>query len=189
MSLHTNLRGLVGVSITVFLILSFVIAIMPAIQIQNVQSRNDLPALNKIESRGRDLYLQDGCGTCHTQFVRGLPVDQPYGRQSVATDYVNEKPPLLGTQRTGPDLSNVGVRQPSEVWNLIHLYNPRVVVPQSAMPAYPWYFELKDKANESDIVVPIPARYAPQEKTVVAKSDAIALVRYLQTLKQVGFDQ
>ena len=68
---------------------------------------------------------------------------------------------------------------------LVLLYNPRAVVPQSVMPAYPWYFELKDQASEDDIQVPVPGRFVAAGKTVVATGDAIALVRYLQSLKQV----
>ncbi|MGH8602705.1 MAG: cbb3-type cytochrome c oxidase subunit II, partial [Gammaproteobacteria bacterium] len=100
-------------------------------------------------------------------------------------EYALEDPPLLGTQRTGPDLANVGVRQPSEVWNLMHLYNPRSVVPHSAMPAYPWYFEARPKAGPADIVVPARKPFVPEGTVIVAKPDAIAIVRYLQALKQV----
>jgi cytochrome c oxidase cbb3-type subunit 2 len=92
--------------------------------------------------------------------------------------------PYLGTQRTGPDLANVDVRQQSEVWNLIHLYNPRAVVPQSVMREYPWYFEEKDQAAPNETVVSVPASYAPRGKVIVATEDAMALVRYLQWLKQ-----
>ena len=100
-------------------------------------------------ARGRALYLVEGCGFCHTQFVRDLPMDRPYGRPALAEDYALEDPPLLGTQRTGPDLSNVAARQPSDTWHLLHLYNPRIVVPQSVMPGYPWYFEIKDGAVDA----------------------------------------
>ena len=189
MSLHTNLRGLFGVSVVIFLVLSFLIAIMPAVELQGVKPLEGKPALTDVEIRGRNLYLKEGCATCHTQFVRDLPVDKPYGRGSIAADYAGEQPPLLGTQRTGPDLANVGIRQPSDVWNLIHLYNPRAVVPKSAMPAYPWYFELKDQAAADDIKVPVPSQYVPQGKTVIATAEAIALVRYLQTLKQAEVGQ
>jgi cytochrome c oxidase cbb3-type subunit 2 len=130
------------------------------------------------------VYLREGCGFCHTQFVRDLPMDRPYGRPSRPGDYTLENPPMLGTQRTGPDLADVGSRQPSEAWHMIHLYDPRAVVPQSVMPAYRWYFVEKDKAGPGDVVVPVPAGSAPRGKVIVAGPDGIELVRYLLSLKQ-----
>ena len=187
MSLETNHKLLIATSSTVFFILTLTVAILPAFEAQKTEP---LPGIEVIEpdsliARGRALYLKEGCGTCHTQFVRDLPVDAPYGRGSLAGDYALESPPLLGTQRTGPDLSNVGVRQPSDVWNLIHLYNPRVVVASSVMPAYPWYFEEKIEAAENDVVVSVPDRYKPPGTVIVATSDALSLVAYLQSLKQI----
>ena len=184
MSLHTDHRALVVVAALGYLVLTLIIGILPAFDIQRTKPLADAQVRTAEASRGRELYLRDGCGFCHTQFVRGLDMDRPYGRESVAADYAGEQPPLLGTQRTGPDLANVGIRQPSEIWHLIHLYNPRAVVPSSVMPAYPWYFLLKDKAEESDVVVPVPAQFVPPRKIVAASAEALALVRYLQSLKQ-----
>ena len=93
---------------------------------------------------------------------------------------------MLGTQRTGPDLSNVGKRQASEVWNLIHLYNPRAVVATSVMPGYPWYFREVDEVRDDHVVVPVPDAFKPVGKTIVAKEDAIHLVRYLQSVEAGG---
>lgn len=184
MSLHTDHRALVAVAALGYFVLTLIIGILPAFEIQRTKPLADVPARTPEASLGHQLYLEDGCGFCHTQFVRGLDMDRPYGRESMAADYAAEKPPLLGTQRTGPDLANVGIRQPSEIWHLIHLYNPRAVVPSSVMPAYPWYFRLKDEAAESDVVVPIPAQFVPPGKIAVASPEALALVRYLQSLKQ-----
>lgn len=185
MSLHTQHRLLIGIPAITFFLLSLIISVLPAYEIEKTKPLEGIVAASGDVLEGRNIYLEEGCGVCHTQFVRDLQVDKPYGRGSVAGDYALEDPPLLGTQRTGPDLSNVGIRQPSEVWNLIHLYNPRAVVPTSVMPGYPWMFESKDKAAKNDITVPIPDSYKPEGKVVVATEDAINLVRYLQTLKQV----
>lgn len=185
MTLHTDHRALVAVAGIGFLVLSLIIAILPAFEAQKTKAHAGVETPAPAIMRGRELYMEEGCGFCHTQFVRDLEIDRPYGRGSVAEDYAFESPPMLGTQRTGPDLANVGVRQASEMWNLIHLYNPRAVAPHSVMPAYPWYFELKSEALDSDLVVPVPAPYAPGNKFVVATDEAIALVRYLQSLKQV----
>jgi cytochrome c oxidase cbb3-type subunit II len=189
MSLHTDHRSLIGTAATVFFILSLVIAVLPAFQAQKTAPSPGLGAPEPSVARGRALYLKEGCAVCHTQFVRDLPVDAPYGRGSVAGDYALEEPPLLGTQRTGPDLSNVGARQPSEVWNLIHLYNPRAVVPTSVMPGYPWYFVETVMVSKDAIIVPVPASLKPKGKAVVATEAAIDLVRYLQSLKQPRLEQ
>jgi cytochrome c oxidase cbb3-type subunit 2 len=187
--LHTDHRALVGVAALGYFVLTLVIGILPAFEIQKTGPLAGAQPLTPEAARGRELYLEEGCGFCHTQFVRDLEVDRPYGRGSLAADYALEQPPLLGTQRTGPDLANVGIRQPSELWNLIHLYNPRAVVPHSVMPAYPWYFELKVTATDTDLVVPVPESFSTDGQVVVATDEAVALVRYLQSLKQVDIDQ
>lgn len=188
MSIHTDHRVLMGVSASVFLALSTIVAILPAFE-----AAKTLPLAGHVPpdpsiSRGRALYIKEGCATCHTQFVRDLPVDAPYGRGSVAADYALEDPPLLGTQRTGPDLSNVGTRQSSDVWNLIHLYNPRAVVPASVMPGYPWYFEMKASADDGDTVVPVPKEFLPNDTVVIANEEALDLVHYLQSLQQAPLE-
>lgn len=185
MSLHTSHVQLVGLAGGLFLTLSIGISVYPAFEADRTPPLPGVEPASEAEQLGRVLYLQEGCGYCHTQFVRDLPVDAPYGRGSLAGDYALETPPLLGSQRTGPDLSNVGVRQPSDVWNLIHLYNPRAVVATSVMPSYPWYFEEKDTVVEGDVVVPVPDAYKPEGKTIVATEDALNLVHYLQSLAQV----
>jgi cytochrome c oxidase cbb3-type subunit 2 len=87
--------------------------------------------------------VASGCSYCHTQQVRPLPQDAVFGRPSAPGDFTYQTPELLGSERTGPDLTNVGARQASTVWQYIHLYNPRAVVPQSIMPAFEWLFEVE----------------------------------------------
>ena len=191
MMIYENHKALLAYSSLMFLFLSLVVSVFPAMEMEKVKP---LPGMTKLEpgspeAYGRELYLKEGCTTCHTQFLRNLPVDANYGRGALAGDYALESPPLLGTQRTGPDLSNVGKRQPSDVWNLIHLYNPRAVVPTSVMPGYPWYFtEIPENSSRTD-VVPIPKQYRPEGKLIVASKEAKALVKYLQTLKQVEIEK
>ena len=93
-------------------------------------------------------------------------------------------PALLGTERTGPDLSNVAARQPSDTWNYIHLYNPRAVVKASVMQAYPWFFVIKDTPGTGELVVPVPSEFVPRGGKVVATQAAMDLVAYLLSLKQ-----
>jgi cytochrome c oxidase cbb3-type subunit 2 len=184
-SLHTDHRALVAVSAIGFFVLTLIIAVFPAFEAQKILPLENITARTAQQERGRELYIVEGCAFCHTQFVRNLPVDVPYGRGSVAGDFASEDPPLMGTQRTGPDLSNVGVRQPSEVWNLIHLYNPRAVVAGSVMPGYPWYYIEKKQVDTEDVLVLVPDAFKPKNTQIIATDDAQAIVAYLQSLKQV----
>jgi cytochrome c oxidase cbb3-type subunit II len=184
--LHRDHRAIVAFAGIGYLTLTLVMAILPASKVQDTPPRPGTPGRTAAAERGRQLYLMEGCGFCHTQFVRDLPMDRPFGRASLAADYAREDPPLLGSERTGPDLANVGARQSSDVWHLIHLYNPRAVVSQSVMPSYGWYFEAKERANVSDVVVPVPTTFAPSGKVIVATPDAVALVHYLLSLRQVA---
>lgn len=134
--------------------------------------------------RGRDVYVAEGCAYCHTQQVRPLKQDLVFGRPSTAGDYAYSTPQLLGSERNGPDLSNIGSRQPSDVWQYIHLYEPRSLVSMSIMPPYRWLFQLKAHADPNDIVVPVPLGYAPKGAVVVTTQEARDLVAYLKSLKQ-----
>jgi cytochrome c oxidase cbb3-type subunit 2 len=82
--------------------------------------------------------------------------------------------------RTGPDLFNIGARQPSKDWHLGHLYQPRAYVPGSIMPSYPYMFEVKDAAELGDEIVKLPPGQTPPSKVVVARPEALDLVKYLQ---------
>jgi len=182
--LHTDHRAIVAVAAIVFFVLTLVMAVLPGLREQAALAPAGITPRSAEAEHGRQVYLREGCGFCHTQFVRNLPMDRPYGRPSRPGDYIGEDPPMLGTQRTGPDLADVGSRQPSEAWHLIHLYDPRAVVPQSVMPAYRWYFVEKNQADPGDVVAPVPAGRAPSGKVIVAGPEATALVHYLLSLKQ-----
>lgn len=137
------------------------------------------------EARGREIYVSEGCSYCHTQNVRPLAQDKLFGRPSVGEDYVYSTPQLLGTERTGPDLSNIGLRQPSDVWQYIHLWDPRAVVHQSIMPRYTWLFEVKKTAGPGEVTVPVPPGFGPNGGVIIATSQAQDLVAYLKSLKQL----
>ncbi len=116
--------------------------------------------------------------------------DYYYSKQRM--DIWRQSPSLLGSERTGPDLTEVGRRQPGREWHLLHLYNPRIVVKESVMPAYPWLFEEKSPAmvTQKDVLVPVSANLLnnPDHK-LVAKPEALALVAYLQSLVQADLGQ
>jgi cytochrome c oxidase cbb3-type subunit 2 len=92
---------------------------------------------------------------------------------------VYDYPHLLGTSRTGPDLFNIGARQPSVDWQLAHLYQPRAVTPGSVMPAFPYLFKVVDTPAAGDTVVKLPPSFLPAHGQVVATREALELVDYL----------
>ena len=147
-----------------------------------------LPAL---ELEGRDIYIREGCHTCHSQMIRPLRAEtERYGHYSVAGESVYNHPFLWGSKRTGPDLARVGKRY-SDDWHRAHLYNPRDVVPESNMPAFPWLFENEIKADVTGIkmarlrTVGVPYTdddIAGAGAAVTGKKEIDALVAYLQQL-------
>jgi cbb3-type cytochrome oxidase cytochrome c subunit/mono/diheme cytochrome c family protein len=184
MSFHKNHRLLAAAAFFGFVALSLLIAVVPAIESMSVPPTPGLRLPTPEEARGRELYVSEGCSYCHSQLVRPLPADRVFGRPSAASDYVYATPQLLGTARNGPDLENVGNRQPDSVWNSIHLYNPRSVVKESVMPAFHWYFQTKSQAEPGDTVIPVPPAFVPEGNVVVATAQGQAIVAYLLSLKQ-----
>jgi len=179
-----------------FVILTLFVVIIPAVS--NQQNNAPLPnavPLSDEARKGKDLFIANGCVACHTQQVRNIDMDSRWGkRPGIAADYASMRrldvwrntATLAGTERTGPDLTDVGNRQPSLDWNLVHLYNPRTVVKESVMPAYPWLFERKTLPTDSDVVVNVPEAFLNGKPgKIVAKPEALQLVAYLQSLKQV----
>jgi cytochrome c oxidase cbb3-type subunit 2 len=91
-----------------------------------------------LQLAGRDVYIREGCNNCHSQMIRPFRAEtERYGHYSVAGEFVYDHPFLWGSKRTGPDLARVGGRY-SDEWHRVHMNNPRDVVPESNMPAYPW---------------------------------------------------
>ena len=197
LNFHKEHKNLVLTAGTVFIALSIMIAIIPAFQMQETEPIPDQKALTANERKGLNIYVSENCMACHTQQVRNIEMDNVWGnRPSIPSDYFYSKkrldvwrqsPSLLGSERTGPDLTDIGKRQPSDEWHLLHLYNPRAVVSESVMPSYPWLFREVDstlvKSNEKTIAVPEEYLNRPGTK-VVATEDALLLVEYLKSLKQ-----
>ncbi|MCG9640598.1 cbb3-type cytochrome c oxidase subunit II [Vibrio sp. Isolate34] len=147
--------------------------------------------LTPIELAGRDIYISEGCHVCHTQMVRPLePEVKRNGRPNKEADDIYEFPNLWGSKRTGPDLTNLG-RKYSDQWHVIHLVNPRRVVPTSIMPSYPWLFEQTltgdDISAKMEALRTLGVPYTDQEigdarLQVRGKTKGEALIRYLQSL-------
>ena len=118
-----------------------------------------------LELEGRDIYIREGCNNCHSQMIRPLRAEtERYGHYSVAGEFVYDRPFLWGSKRTGPDLARVGERY-SDDWHRAHMYNPRDVVPESNMPAYPWLFRNEVNAERT------PRKMATLRKLGVPYSD------------------
>lgn len=169
-----------------FAVLTLLIAIDPAIRLKQEDAAMPITAVDAAVARGRLIYMAEGCGYCHSQLVRPALIDTPYGRPSRAADYAGATPPLVGTQRNGPDLSAVGERQTSHVWNLYHLFNPRSMVPASIMPAYPWYFDVVDKASAPPgaLMLVLDQPFLSPGKVALPRPEALDLVAYLLSVKQ-----
>jgi cytochrome c oxidase cbb3-type subunit 2 len=175
--------------------LTIIVAIIPAISNQrnNAPLPNAVP-LTEAEFAGKKSFIANGCVACHTQQVRNVDMDKVWGnRPGIAADYAGitrtdvwrNTATLMGTERTGPDLTNIGKRQPSLSWDLLHLYQPRAVVEQSIMPAYHWLFEIKDVVGKDEIEVIVPDNFRKGiDGKIIATKEALDLVSYLQSLKQ-----
>jgi cytochrome c oxidase cbb3-type subunit 2 len=144
-----------------------------------------------LQLEGRDLYIREGCVGCHSQMIRPFRAEtERYGHYSVASEFVYDRPFLWGSKRTGPDLHRVGGRY-SDDWHRAHLNNPRDVVPESIMPAYPWLATntidgsaIQDKMRALAFIghpyTDAEIEAAPAE--LEGKTEQDAIVAYLQSL-------
>ncbi len=140
---------------------------------------------------GRDVYVREGCYNCHSQMVRPFRSEtERYGPYSIAGESVYDRPFQFGSKRTGPDLARVGGRY-SDEWHYVHMMNPRDVVPESSMPAYPW---LADRSIDAELLAEKMRRlrilgdpYTDEQiagaaADVEGKTEMDALIAYLQDL-------
>lgn len=182
----TRALGIIAAAAIILLFATLMIVVMPSMQTQSRSRPSEgLREYSEQALRGRAVYVSLGCVYCHSQQPRDAAQApdgaRGWGRPSVPGDYAYDNPHLLGTMRTGPDLLNIGVRQPSLDWHLAHLYNPRAVVPGSTMPAYPFLFEERQERLDSDVEVKLTGASAPDAR-VVATQSALDLVQYLREL-------
>jgi cytochrome c oxidase cbb3-type subunit 2 len=144
-----------------------------------------------LEVEGRDVYIANGCVSCHSQMIRPFRAEtERYGHYSVAGESVWDHPFLWGSKRTGPDLARVGGRY-SDDWHRAHLYNPRNVVPESKMPSYPFLVEKRVDATQTarklEVLRSLGTPYTDEDiagaaAAVAGKTEMDALVAYLQGL-------
>lgn len=146
---------------------------------------------NPLQLAGRDIYVREGCYNCHSQMIRPFKAETlRYGHYSVAGEFVYDHPFQWGSKRTGPDLHRVGKKYTDE-WHRIQLINPRDLVPESVMPAYPWLEENKLDAESMPNhmralrIAGVPytdEEIASSRSEVEGKTEMEAMIAYLQML-------
>ena len=142
----------------------------------------DAKPYGPVELTGRDIYIRESCGVCHSQQVRPLLAEvRRYGPFSRADEFAFDRPFLWGSKRTGPDLHRIGGRY-SDIWHKVHLLDPRVVVPDSIMPAYPW---LGERAADAEGVIQAKMRALRRLGHPYTDADIAAAPAALEGLMEV----
>ncbi|WP_422466451.1 cytochrome-c oxidase, cbb3-type subunit II [Endozoicomonas sp. ALC013] len=187
--------GLMAILVVVAISFGSLVEIVPLFfQKETTQPVEGLKPYTAMQLEGRDIYIREGCAGCHSQMIRPLRAEvERYGHYSVAGESVYDYPFLWGSKRTGPDLARVGGRY-SDDWHRAHLINPRDLVPQSIMPAYPFLAEntldgkLTPRKMETLRTLGVPYTdedIAGARDAVKGQTELDALVAYLQGLGTV----
>jgi len=184
--------GLLGILTAIMVSIGGLAEITPLfMHAHEVHAPSGVKPYDPLRLAGRDVYVREGCYLCHSQMIRALRAEtERYGHYSIAEESVYDRPFQWGSKRTGPDLARVGGKY-SDPWHVLHLMNPRQVVPESNMPGYPWLAntpldasdiqarmrglrKLGDPYSDADI--------ASTTDAVKGKTEMDALVAYLQGL-------
>ena len=182
--------GLLIVLILVVVSIGGLVQIVPLFfQSSTTEAVEGLEPYTPLRLVGRDVYIREGCYTCHSQMIRPFRAEtERYGHYSVAGEYVYDHPFQWGSKRTGPDLARVGGRY-SDEWHRVHLLNPRDVVPESIMPGYPWLEKnAADASNigkKMEVLRMLGAPYTDEEiaqapAALEGKTEMDAIIAYLQ---------
>lgn len=191
--------GLMAVLILVVISFGGLAEVVPLFfQDETTQPVEGLEPINALELTGRDVYIREGCYVCHSQQIRPFRAEtERYGHYSVAGEFVYDHTFQWGSKRTGPDLARVGGRY-SDDWHYAHMHNPRDVVPESIMPAYPWlnFADIDGRHLQTKMarlqMLGVPyteEQIANAPEMVRGKSEMDALVAYLQQLGTVLKDR
>ena len=186
--------SLFGVLLAVGLVLGGLAEIVPLFyQATTTEPAPGVEPYEPLELNGRDIYVREGCYSCHSQQVRKIRAEiQRYGPYSLAGESVYDRPFQWGSKRTGPDLARVGEKY-SDAWHRAHLLDPQSLVPDSNMPAYPW---LEDEPLDADETVArmrtlrlLGDPYTEEQiesapEALEGKTELDALIAYLQGLGQ-----
>lgn len=188
-TLETNIGWMIIASILVVSFAGLVQIVPLFFQHSTTQPTPGVQPYDPLSLMGRDVYIREGCVGCHSQQIRMLRAEvSRYGPYSEAGESVYDYPFLWGSKRTGPDLARVGERYTDE-WHRIHLRDPRLVVPESNMPAYPWLqhasltgqnVQARMRALRRLGVPYTDEEIAAAPKAIEGKTEEDALVAYLQ---------
>ena len=199
LSLHKRIEAHAGLLIFGILFVSSIGGLVQILPVLNQDSLDpgaaataSIQPYNAVELTGRDIYIREGCSVCHSQQIRPLIAEvERYGPYSRADEFIYDRPFLWGSKRTGPDLHRVGGKY-SDQWHELHLLNPRALVPDSIMPAYPWLaqraaLEAGDIQGKLRALRTLGHPYSDEdieqaESQLADLSELDALVRYLQIL-------
>lgn len=184
--------GLLGILIAVMVSLGGLAEITPLfVAAHTVKPAAGVKPYDALRLMGRDVYVREGCYLCHSQMIRALRFEtERYGKYSTADESVYDRPFQWGSKRTGPDLARVGGKYTDE-WHRLHIMDPRQVVPESNMPAYPWLAERKidgaDTAARMRVLRMLGDPYTNEDiasapKAVAGATELDALMAYLQGL-------
>lgn len=201
LGLHKKLEENTGLLIFGILIVSAIgglVQVLPALYEESLSTvAMNTRVYDAVELTGRDVYIREGCHVCHSQQVRPLVAEvERYGPYSRSGEFVYDRPFLWGSKRTGPDLHRIGGKY-SDAWHEAHLLDPRSVVPESIMPAYPW-LATRAAADSGDIRAKLQVLrrlghpYSDEDiegapARLEGLTDLDALIAYLQMLG-TGFD-
>ena len=188
---ETNLKLLI-LLILVVVSIGGLVQILPLFFMQSTtEPVEGLKPYNALRLTGRDIYIREGCYVCHSQMIRPFRAEtERYGHYSVAGEFVYDHPFQWGSKRTGPDLARVGGRY-SDEWHVVHLTNPRDVVPESIMPGFPWLAEnMLDTGiiqRKMRVLRKLGVPYTDEEiekapEMLKGKTEMDAMVAYLQGL-------
>ena len=182
---------LIGLTIAVVSVGGLVEIVPLFFQRSTTEAVQGLKPYTPVQLAGRDIYIREGCVNCHSQMIRPFRAEtERYGHYSVAGEFVYDRPFLWGSKRTGPDLHRVGGRY-SDEWHRLHLIQPRDLVPESNMPAYPWL--ARNAVDAGDIgdrmralrrlgVPYSDAEIAAAGSYLAGKTELDVLIAYLQGL-------
>ena len=192
---HDKVEKNIGLMIVLILVVVSIGGLVQIVPLFFQQSTTEavagLEPYSPLRLAGRDIYIREGCYTCHSQMIRPFRAEtERYGHYSVAGEFVYDRPFQWGSKRTGPDLQRVGGRY-SDEWHRVHLVNPRDVVPESIMPGYPWLEENAADASaiskKLEVLRLLGAPYSDAEienapQALEGKTEMDALIAYLQGL-------
>jgi len=184
--------GLLGILIALVVSIGGLAEIVPLMMSREaVEPAEGVLPYAALQLEGRDIYVREGCYACHSQMIRPFRAEtERYGHYSLAGESVYDRPFQFGSKRTGPDLARVGKRY-SDEWQRIHLLNPRDLVPESNMPAFPWLAENSLDAELTPIKMQrlrmLGVPYTDEDingasSVVAGKTEMDALIAYLQGL-------